>query len=131
MQVIQGRWNVCSTNRNQLLSAGVGRQGGLRARHLAGVQAGGQGGPLQSAGGEDGDGDGGHNADDDDGAGELLGQGGAVVPRAGECHPDQDHQHPHLRGDRNLYWVEWGWGSANPLYESLHYICKSLAHGWL
>ena len=55
MQVKRSRWIVCSTNRNQSLCAGVGRQGGLRARHLAGVQARGQGGPLQGAGGEDGD----------------------------------------------------------------------------
>ena len=51
-----------------------------------------------------------------------------MVPRAGECDPDQDHQHPHLPGDRNLYRVEWGGGGGVQILFMNH--CTIFANHW-
>ena len=61
--------------------AGLGRYWAVRARHLAGVQAGGQGGEVR------------HPEDC------LWGQPGAVVPPAGAGDGDPGDEHLHLRGE--------------------------------
>ena len=55
----------------------------MRARHLAGVQAGGEGGPVR------------HPQDC------LRGRPGAVVPRAPASDGDQADQHLHLSGEEH------------------------------
>ena len=60
---------------------GLGWQRGLRARHLAGVQAGPQDCQVHRA------------------ADQLYRRPGGLVPRAGARHRREDDQHVHLRGE--------------------------------